>query len=206
MTSTTAPAIHPPAATPLQEEQPLHRFTVDEAIAMTEAGILTELDRVEMIEGVLVEMTPEGQRHIGRVTGVNTLLVRAYDPPGYGISVQCTLRLHERGFRIPDFVVTNAPLSERPPRPDEIALVIEVAYSSLRTDLGAKARDYAVFGVEDYWVLDLRGRRLVTYAEPLDGRYGQVRTLTERERITLPRTDVTVSVAELLPHPGTPPG
>lgn len=173
------------------------RLSVDDAIRMSEAGILAETERVELVEGVLVEMSPEGQRHIGLVASLTQLFVLTYAPE-HGVSIQSTLWLHEHGFRVPDVVVTDAPISERPPRPEEIALVLEVADSSLASDLQPKARDYAVYGVPEYWVLDLRGRRLVAHSEPEGEGYLQVRTLAEDAVVTLPRTAVTARVADLL--------
>lgn len=176
----------------------VRRFlTVDDVIRMSAGGIIGETERVELVEGVLVEMSPESQPHIGLVTANTRLLHTSYGPE-YGISVQCTLKLHEHGYRIPDFVVSNAPLSERPPRPEEIALVIEVAVTSLDTDLDEKAHDYAAFGVPHYWALDVSGRRLIAHSEPGGGRYAQIRTLAENDEVTLPRTQITLRVADLL--------
>lgn len=177
-------------------------LTVDDAIRMSEVGILGEEERVELVDGVLVRMSPEGQRHLGLVTLINGILVPAY-APGYGVSVQCTLRLHEHGYRIPDFVVSDAPLLERPPRPDEIALVVEVADSSLSIDLRAKPGDYSTYGVPAYWVVDVRGRRLIVHSGPQADRYADVRTLTEEAEAMLPRTDLSLAVARLLPPAAT---
>lgn len=124
-----------------------------------------------------------------------------YAPP-YGVLTQSTLPFDTLNFREPDFVVMDAPLEEREARPDEIALIVEVSDSSLRYDLGTKARAYAAWGAPDYWVVDVAGRRVVAHSQPGPDGYARVEALGPGRTLTLPRLEVAIEVVDLLPPPG----
>ncbi len=102
----------------------------------------------------------------------------------------------------PDVVVLSEPPSHlhNNPQPTEIALLVEVADSSLRVDTTTKAALYARAGIPDYWVLDLNGRRLIVYREPVDGEYSKVLVYQEHESVSpLARPGAQIQVADVLP-------
>ena len=119
---------------------PRRPLTVAEDHRMGEAGIFTEDDRVELIEGQLVAMTPIGSGHSGTVNGLNYLLVRAVGECGV-VAVQNPVLLDNHSEPEPDFAV----LKPRPdayraahPRPADVLLIVEVADSSLAYDRTVK--------------------------------------------------------------------
>lgn len=175
-------------------------LTMDDAIRMTEIRVIAEGERLELIDGLLVAMSPDGRTHRWLVGDVNRPLSDHYRPP-YRVYVQCPLRLDPINYRIPDFVVSDAPLLQREPRPEEVALIVEVAWSSLTYDLEKKAVAYAAWGAPAYWVLDIRGQLSIVHSEPGPEGYRRVTTLVPGDSAALPRLQVAVDVADLQPPP-----
>jgi Uma2 family endonuclease len=184
-------------------DEPRHRFTVDEVYAMERAGLLED-ERVELIEGELLLMSPNHPPRAFTVTALTDVLSRTYR--GAAIRVQLPLSIATHSEPEPDLVVARAPATTyggRHPRGPDCILVVEVSWTSRRRDVG-KARLYAAAGVPVYWLLDVEARRLDLYELPrVDGTYASLRSLEEHEEVTLPETQVTWRVAELLP-PGAP--
>lgn len=178
------------------DDRPIRRITFDDVLGMLHAGLLHEDDPVELVDGILVEMSPEGFDHYSTVTAINRILVAAYPEP-FGIAPQSTYRRDQWQFRQPDFVVARA-LPDRWPQGDEVTLILEVSNSTLRYDLRRKAADYASWGIPEYWVLDLTGRRVVVHRGPRDGGYESVTEVHDGDTVTLPDVGVAVTVAKLL--------
>lgn len=170
---------------------------VGDAIRMAEISVIAEGERLELVDGRPARMTPEGEEHLGEIGSINTLLTDHYRPPSF-VYTQATLRLDEVNLRQPDFYVTDVPVRKRRPLPDEIALIVEVFDTSLGYDLGTKGRTYAAWGAPHYWVVDLRGRRVVAHSTPEPDGYRDVTTLAPGQRLILPRIDAGVDVALLL--------
>ncbi len=178
-------------------------FTVDEYLEMEVTGILHEDDRVELIDGVIIVMPPIGLRHVGGTDWTTTLLV----PP---LLERATVRiggpiyLNDRSAPQPDVALVQwtAPGSGPLVRttPDEVYLVIEFADSSLAYDRGAKLARYAVAGVPEVWVANLRAQEVTAYADPSGSEYAAVHTYRAGESIS-PRAfpDVILAVADFMP-------
>jgi Uma2 family endonuclease len=118
---------------PWVERRPL---TVAEYHRMGEAGILTEDDRIELIEGELVAMSPIGSDHSGTVNTLNRLLVRAVGDRGV-VAVQNPVVLDDRCEPQPDFSVLRPRADDyrgATPRPEDVLLIVEIANSSLNYD------------------------------------------------------------------------
>ena len=144
-----------------------YRFTVDEFARMGEAGIFTE-DRVELIDGEILEMTPVSALHAGVVSWLNELLVTRLAGKAY-VSVQNPIRLANNTEPQPDLVVARRRKSfytDRHPEPDDIHLVIEVAESSLRYDKLEKVPRYGRAGIPEAWLVDLEAGEIGIYTEP----------------------------------------
>jgi Uma2 family endonuclease len=179
-------------------------FTVDEYYRMAEAGILGEDDRVELIEGEIIQMSPIGPRHAGRLDRVVRLFFGRF-PDTVWIRVQSPVRLSRRSEPEPDLVLLR-PDSERGrsyeedhPAPADVFLIIEIADSSLEYDLGCKARLYARHGIPELWVLDQRGDRLIVHRDPTPSGYATVRELGRNDLIApLALPEITLAVADLL--------
>jgi Uma2 family endonuclease len=151
----------------------VHRLSLEEYHRLIESGGFDEDTRVELIDGLLVDMSPKTREHESAIRWLNRWLVLACEGQDLEVGVGNPLTL-EGSEPEPDFIVVprDAP---RPYHPATAALVIEVSVSSLRHDLGVKARRYAAAGVTEYWVVDVEGRRVVCHRDPrTDGGYGAV--------------------------------
>jgi hypothetical protein len=141
----------------VQVECSWRRFTADEYMRMAEAGILGEDERVELIRGEILIMSPIGPRHCTAVDRFNYLLVTALGARAW-VRVQSTVRLFPDTMPEPDLaILRRRDYSEAHPTSADILLVIEVAETSLVYDRGRKAALYAEAGIPEYWVADTRG-------------------------------------------------
>ena len=163
-------------------EPSVRLFTVDEYYRMAEVGILRPDERVELIEGVIVQMPPIGPDHAGSVDSLNELLGDRLRPRAR-VRVQNPLHLDGMAEPEPDLALVR-PEGERReayrsshPTLEDIFLVVEIADSTLTYDLGEKAAMYARAGVPDLWVIDLRGGRIVVHREPTPDGYASVQTI-----------------------------
>ena len=148
-------------------------FTIDELEAMVRLGIIGQDERVELIEGQIVKMNPQGTGHIWCVTALIEHFARQ---PGTTFATQGTLELVEWSGPEPDLVVLRASASRRRrPSSTDALLVVEVADSSLAYDRQTKAPLYARAGIPEYWIVDLNGERIEVYTEPFEADYRAVR-------------------------------
>lgn len=163
------------------------RFGVGEYHRMAEAGIFGEDDRLELADGEIVEMTPIGWRHVRAVTVLTQLLAGAL--PGYYVSVQNPIVFGERDERQPDLALVRAEALEGSlPEASDVALVVEVAETSLTYDREVKVPLYALSGAPEAWVVDLASGAIEVYASPeasrvSAGRYAKRRTFGRREEL-----------------------
>lgn len=177
---------------------PVHPLTVDDVAAMVRCGILGEDDRIELLDGVLVEMSPQSEPHAAAVRRLTMLLAPIAAAAGMEVSPQCPLNVVSPISRPePDLAVV--PAGDWDAHAAQALLVIEVSVSSRAVDLGRKAAIYAEAAIPEYWVLDIEGRRLVVHRDPTGDRYAAVASLTDAEVVTAARLALTVAVADLLP-------
>ena len=123
-----------------------HRFTVEEYHKMAEAGLLSEDDRVELIEGEVIEMAPIGSRHHACVMRLDELLRRPGVPGGYIVSVQGPVRLDEGNELQPDLALLRRRpdfYAGEPPKPEDVLLIVEVSDATLSYDRDVKLPRYA---------------------------------------------------------------
>jgi Uma2 family endonuclease len=180
---------------------PVHPLTIDDVAAMVRAGILGEDDRVELLDGVLVEMSPQGSSHATAVRRLNMLLAPVAAAAGLEVSPQCPLSvLSPISQPEPDLAVV--PVGGWEVHAAQALLVVEVSVTSRTVDLGRKAVIYATAGIPDYWVLDIEQRRLVVHRAPTDGRYETIESLTDADVVTAARLPLAVAVGDLLPPRG----
>jgi Uma2 family endonuclease len=177
------------------------RFTVDEYHRMGQVGILGEDDRVELLDGQIVEMTPIGPEHSGCVGALTGLLARQVGHRGV-IWVQNPVNLGERSEPQPDVAVL-APRADAyrtaHPQPADILLVIEVAETSLEHDRDVKVPLYAAARVPEVWLVNLPGDVVAVYRDPGPQGYATVRTGRRGDILTpLRLADVTLRVDEIL--------
>lgn len=162
----------------VQVECARRRFTADEYVRMAEAGILGEDERIELIRGEILIMSPIGMRHNAFVDRFNYLLVTALGRRAW-VRVQGSVRLFPDTMPEPDLaVLRRRDYRTAHPTPEDILLVIEVAESSLAYDRGRKASLYAEAGIAEYWVADAEGEAIEVHREPDGRRYRQSVRLT----------------------------
>lgn len=157
-----------------------HKLDVDDYHRMGDAGILHEDDRIELIDGALIDMGPISQSHAAAVTGLNRALVLACGDRAI-VSPQNPVRLDRLNEPQPDFAIfrprTDFYATGERPRPADILLLIEVADSSVRYDRSVKLPLYARAGIAEFWLIDLGRRVLEAYRDPIDDTY---RSMTSR--------------------------
>ena len=159
------------------------RFTVHEYHRMGEAGILHEDDRIELIEGEIVEMAAIGTRHFTCVNGLNRLLVRGVGDAAI-VSVQNPVRLDERTEPQPDLTVLRVrDYRESLPMPEDVLLLIEVSDTTLAYDRGVKLPLYARAGVREVWIVDLIGEIIECHTDPSGDVYQRVEQARRGEKI-----------------------
>ena len=147
---------------------PRHRFSVDDYYRMAESGILKEHDRVELIEGEIVEMTPIGSRHAAVVDRLNRSL-RMLPEERYLVRVQSPVRLDPHSEPQPDVSVLRARADDYEtahPGPEDVLLVIEVVDSSEAYDRGVKLRLYSRAGIPEVWLVVLSERTVEVFRRP----------------------------------------
>jgi Uma2 family endonuclease len=158
--------------TPMEVKR--RRFTVHDYHRMGEAGILHEDDRVELIEGEIVEMTAIGTRHFSCVNVLTRLLVVSVGDEAI-ISVQNPVRLNEYTEPQPDLaVIRPRDYRESLPEPDDVLLLIEVSDTTLPYDRGVKLPLYARAGIREVWIVDLPGETIERYTAPSANGYRRV--------------------------------
>ena len=160
--------------------------------------------RWELIEGRLLEKMSQGRLHSVALLRLAIWLESVFGREFVQTQTPIDVSLEDAEINEPepDLVALRRSaleIEDRNPRPDEIALVVEAADSSLATDLGVKARLYARAGIQEYWVADLRRRRIVAHRSPSGDSYGQIVAFDADDEIsTLAYPDQKRRVAAVL--------
>ena len=179
-----------------------YRFTVDEYERLAQAGVLTQCDRVELLDGEIVEMTPIGDRHAGIVARLTSLFSRCLGDRSI-VWAQNPVQLRVvRSIPQPDVVLVRARsdfYTTGKPGPDDVLLLIEVMDTSAETDRRVKLPLYARAGIAEAWLLDLTTDRIEVFRRPTANGYGETETLGRGERMA-PRAfpDLSLTVDDLL--------
>ncbi len=155
-------------------------FTVDEYHRLAEAGVLTHDDRVELLDGRIITMSPIGSAHLHCVNRLIDLFAErlyAVSPRPARLSVQNPIRLNPHSEPEPDVALlrSDAP-QDRTPIPEDVLLVVEVADSTLTYDRTVKQKHYAAAGIPEYWVVDLNAATVIVHRQPQADGYGSVVT------------------------------
>jgi Uma2 family endonuclease len=175
-----------------------HLFTVREFHRMAQSGVFSEDDRVELLAGEILEMTPIGSRHAGCVNYLNHMLA-AQLGSSVIVSVQNPLVLDDSSEPQPDLLL----LRPRPdfyrgghPTPDAVRIVIEVVDTSEDFDRRVKLPRYAQAGIPEAWLIVLSGAAVDVYNDPSPDGYHTHRRFESGERVTsrlFPALSVAVS-------------
>lgn len=178
-----------------------HRLTVDEYYRMADAGVLAPDARCELIEGEIIDMSPQKIRHASVVT---RLLERFFNVVQGRAKLmgQMPLRLSPISEPEPDLMLLRRradDYTQAHPGAEDVLLLIEVADTTVRYDLEVKLPLYARHGVGEVWLFDLPAGQLRIHRRPRDGEYAEVRVLDEPGRIDVPGIDgATIDASDLL--------
>jgi Uma2 family endonuclease len=177
------------------------RFTVEEYHRMGEAGILREDDRVELIDGEIVEMTPIGSRHAACVKRLMHLFVRALAARAV-VSVQDPIAIPPESEPQPDLALLR-PRADfyagAHPEARDVLLVVEVADTTGPFDRGVKIPLYARAGISEVWLVDLTADVIEVHRRPGGGRYADLQRQARGERLVCQAfPDVELSVDDVL--------
>jgi len=177
-----------------------YRFTVDDFHRMAAAGVFTEDDRVEILEGEITVMSPIGDRHIAAVDFLNDRLGEALRGRAL-VRVQSPVRLGLDSAPQPDITLLRRALDyyrTAPATARDVFLVIEVADTAVEYDR-AKLSLYAEAGIAEAWIVDLQAERVEVYRQPRSARYERT-LIVQRGEMVAPEafSDVALPTAELL--------
>ena len=184
-----------PVAGVEERVRPLLRVEYDRLV---ELGCFQD-DRIELLNGQLVEVMPQRAPHAGTVEQITAILAPLLSGRAR-LRIQAPFAATDDSEPEPDLAVV-APVEHVTEHPRTAFLVIEVADTSLRRDLERKPAIYAAAGVEDYWVVDLVNRVVVVHREPMSNRYCRITTHRGDEFVTvLAFSNLKVRVSDLLPR------
>jgi len=176
----------------------IRRFTTEEFHRMGEAGIFSEDDRVELLDGEIVETSPIGSRHAACVARLTRWLSQQIGNSAI-VWVQNPVRLDVRSEPQPDVVLLRSRpdfYAESHPGPEDVLLLIEVADTSGETDRQIKLPLYAKAGIGEVWIIDLLNRKVEICRQPTGTHYQSIQMFTETERIApqvIPVTEILIS-------------
>jgi Uma2 family endonuclease len=182
---------------------PIHRrlFTADEFHTLARVGVLHEDDRLELIEGEIVEMSPIGSSHAGNVNRLIAVLTRAFGEKVV-VSVQNPIRLDPQTEPQPDISVLRPRAdfyTDSHPTAEDILLLIEVSESSVEYDRKVKVPLYAKAGILEVWLIVPETKVIEVYTNPAADGYRLIRRALPGESIALQALpDVNLPVNDIL--------
>jgi Uma2 family endonuclease len=179
-----------------------HLITINEWQKMVAANAFSPENRIELINGEILEMPPIGFNHAGHVNRMTNVFAFLVVEKKAIISVQNPLQLGDLSEPQPDFMLLRLEencYTTRHPQPEDVLLLVEVADSSLSYDRERKQRLYAMFGIPEYWLINLNNESLEVYRQLSDESYAQKLTLYHGETLALSQLEgVVVNTATIL--------
>lgn len=154
--------------------------------------------RVQLICGTIIDMSPMGSPHANAIRVLNRYFV-THAPESIDVMVQLPLAVAEDSEPEPDFAFVSAANISDVDHPASALLVVEIADSSLKLDLGPKVQLYAQCGVPEYWVIDLKSRVTVVHTSPRRRKYARVQRISWASWLTSKTVSgLEVRLAEVL--------
>lgn len=180
------------------EEQP-YRITADEFLALTSHPPLNDVvGKLELVDGVIVHVSPALHPHSRYQSETFFRLRTAFGDEtadGWVVRVELTVRLGDHTTRDPDITVLRNPGDKKGfGASDDVLMLVEIAYTTLKTDLTHKRLNYAKAGVPYYWVVDVEGRDVHIMTTPSQGDYQDTRVFAFGSDIPVPETDKCISL------------
>ena len=180
----------------------VHSFTLEQYHAMIEHGILTEEDKVELLAGKIIDMSPIGRFHSACVSELTYFFLPKWIGV-YTCRAEQPISLPDASEPEPDFVIADFredKYAEGHPLASNVRLLIEVSDKTLVLDRASKAEIYATAGIPEYWILNLIDRQLELYSSPnvATGTYEVSSVVGEYDDLDHPMTG-KIPLTELLP-------
>jgi len=178
----------------------VYRWTREEYYQLAEKGFFPPGKRVELIDGVIYEMSPQKSPHATGILLVTEALRGAF-PQGHQIRVQLPLALGKHSEPEPDLaVVAGGPRDYAKDHPETAVLIVEVSDSSSFHDRERKRSRYARSAIPEYWIVNVSGQQLEVYRNPGEGSY-QTRLILKAGDTVAPlaNPEAAIAVADLLP-------
>lgn len=177
------------------------KFTVKQYHKMVESGILCEDDRVELVRGEIIELSPIGLRHAACVKRLNRLFYRKLGDSVL-IGIQDPVELDDTSEPQPDVVLLQPRedfYESAPPKASDIFLLVEVADKSVKYDREVKIPLYAEDSIAEVWLVDINGECVEVYREPMPGEYQNIQTFGRGQNLSiLVFPEVMITVDEVL--------
>ena len=184
-----------------QVEMKRRRFTVADFLRLAEVGFLADDERVELIRGEIIEMSPISEGHASTVMRLVSLLSRMFGQRAL-LSVQNPVQLDDATLPQPDVVLLRPRddfYGQRHPGPEDTLLLIEVSDTTLTYDRRVKTALYSAAGVMEYWIINLQKRQIEVYREPQSEGYRTMTRYAPGETLSpLAFPEVQLDITEIL--------
>lgn len=174
-------------------------FTVEEYHKLIEVGILTEDDRVELINGEIIAMSPINSNHAGIVNRLSRILLKKLDLKAT-ITIQNPILLTDSSEPEPDLTIAHFSENDyisKHPGPSDIYLVLEVSDSTLVYDQSIKATLYATANIPEYWIINLLDRQIEIHRQPKNDEYHFKQIISEEGIIQASSIDFSLNYSEV---------
>lgn len=174
-------------------------FTVEDYHKMADAGILESDDRLELIKGEIIKMTPIKSAHAGIVTFLLEYLIIELHKK-YTITGQNPVAFDRYSEPEPDIVVAayrKDKYRSGHPTPSDVSLIIEVADSSLEYDRSTKKELYAESGIPEYWIVNIPDRQLEIFRQQAGSDYKEKEVFLPGERVACASVSFSLEVKDL---------
>jgi len=174
-------------------------INVDQYYKMAEAGIIQPTDRVELIEGEILTMSPINSPHAGIINALNGEL-SFYLRDKAIITVQNPLRINNKTELEPDLVIAKFrkdKYSKSHPKPSDALVVIEVADSSLYFDQNVKLPIYAKAGILEYWIINAEKKQIEQYTNPKGDEYLKKKIIRKKGKIICSTIELTIKGTDI---------
>ena len=177
-------------------------FSVDDYYRMAETGILSEKDRVELIKGEIISMSPIGVRHVACVNKLTMLLGQSIGKQAI-LSVQNPIRLNRYSEPKPDITLLRPKAdfyASAHPTPTDVLLLIEVSETTLVYDQTIKLPLYAKAGIPEVWIVNLSANQIEIYRHPTLDNYQTVQHLSQHDRVSIAELpSIQLAVSDIIP-------
>ena len=189
------------ATTKNEFDLPLKRWTIQDYHRIIQAGVLTIEDRVELLNGQIVEMVPQEPPHAANTSSFSNHLVILFAGKAW-IRTQLPIAIAPNSEPEPDIAIVrldDRSYRDRHPTPEDIFLVIEIADSTLHRDRTQKAKIYASAGIIEYWIVNVKQRQVTLLRNPQGDTYQWEKIVTANDLISpVAFPDIAINLQNIL--------